>query len=62
MPEKKAKTAANAFGRWRERRRERQRQAADVTAKVRAGRVRDAEKAASRDAIAGPPPGPFGGI
>jgi hypothetical protein len=62
MPEKETKIRGGAFARWRERRRDKQRQGADVAARVRAGRTRDAERAASRDAIAGPPPGPFGGI
>ena len=62
MAEKESKAGASAFARWRERRREKQRHAAAVAAKVRAGRARDADRAAARDAISGPPPGPFGGI
>jgi hypothetical protein len=62
MPEKETKTAGSAFARWRERRRDRRRQAAEVAAKLRAGRAGDADRAAARDAISGPPPGPFGGI
>jgi hypothetical protein len=56
------KTAGSAFARWRERHRERRRQATVFAAKVRAGRARDADRAASRDAISGRPHGPFGGI
>jgi hypothetical protein len=62
MPEKEHKSGQGPFARWRERRREKQRHAAEVTQRVNSGRARDADRAASRDAIAGPPPGPFGGI
>jgi hypothetical protein len=62
MAQNESKAGASAFARWRERRREEQRHAAEIAAKVRAGRARDADRAVSRDAISGPPPGPFGGI
>jgi hypothetical protein len=53
MPEKEAKTGESAFARWRDRRREKQRRAAEIAAKVHSARNRDLDRAASRDLARG---------